>query len=277
MVSKKFLKLLSFSGVLFSSVLLLSCNDGVKNVNNNSRKSIGTGVEITSFAADVSVYECEGFELQDLVCQSEYKILVKNSEDAELVRLDFSETEYDEAFSVITDGNETLVIDDENEKVISRTAVESNLDKTTEKKLKRLIGGYNFGKTKISTVRSAASDFKTTETEDGLLVVEIPNEYFSTETETRLVTKAYYTLDTELLVRTETVTETEEGVLTINSYPDYEKQENGEYIKIGIKSYIEFQSKEDETQSYKSTFVEIFENIQLNCDDDSKFRMILGE
>lgn len=266
--SLKSKKLLLIAG---SMMLLYSCSNLEKTKNLNQKVEIKENETVKNLSAKVQVFERSSLNENKSVLQTEYKMYIENTEGNQLIRLDFENYNT----SVVTDGNTIALLDSKSERMISRSVTSEVIDEK-QQMLSKLMSGYNFGRVNMALARSAIQNFKVCEdAELNEMSVELPAEYFENETEKRISTKIIFNTKESILKKTETLTEQSDGgLLSVVAVPEYEELINGEYIKVGMKSYIEYTNPNNPDRNYTTQVQEVYSDIKVNECDDSVFRAI---
>ncbi len=229
--------------------------------------------EIRNLSANVRVYLEE--ENKAPIITADYKMYVEKSEDSQMIRLDFPSTDGTSPITVLSDGQESVIINTSTEEVISRNINTSDLD-AEQRKINKLVKNYNFGRIDKSSFRAAISGYEVTyDKTTKETSIELSSKYLKNEKEKCLSTTVIYDSDTGLLKKTEIISEIENGIIcTTTSSPEYQLFDNGNYIKTGLTTIIKYKNKSDENHSYKMVVREVYSDIKVNQGNGQEFRAI---
>ncbi len=102
---------------------------------------------------------------------------------------------------------------------------------------------------------------------------------FSCANDTKKITKNGMVNDDEeirsLLKKTEIIVELENGfICTTTSCPEYKLFDNGNYIKTGIKTIIDYKNKSNENKHYETIVREVYSDIKVNQGSGLEFQAI---
>ena len=201
---------------------------------------------IDTFSATVSVYEDSNRRTSGAKLQSQYKLAVKTVADKQYVRMDFPDSDYYVAKSVLSDGINTLLVDTATD-TIERKLTASDVDLKLINDLGYITSQQTLSKIDLSRIKTEASKLALDMSENKsecVFSVELPSKYFSDDRVTRLSTKISYDTANELMETIETVSQKEDGsIVTVTTCPVYEEVENGQIVKIGQYSIIDTKSE----------------------------------
>ncbi len=255
----------------FLVTLCFSCANDTKKITKNGM--VNDDEEIRNISANVCVYMEENNNPP--IITANYKMYVEKTDDCQLIRLDFAGNEETDPISVLNNGDECVIINSSTEQVLSRNLTKQ--DVTSEKtKLLKLVENLNFGKINKSSYRAVISDYEATDNKsEKETTVELPSDFFKNEREKRLSTKVIYDSDTGLLKKTEIIVELENGfICTTTSCPEYKLFDNGNYIKTGIKTIIDYKNKSNKNEHYETIVREIYSDIKVNKGSGMEFQAI---
>lgn len=237
-------------GVVAASIMCVSCKnetqDSVPQLFEENPTTISWDMSksdsIDTFSAIVSVYEDSNRRTGGAKLQNQYKMTVKTTDDKQYVRLDFPSSANTSAKSVLTNGIDTILVDTATNEIEQKFTA-SDLEMKLINDLGYIISHHTLSKVNLSRIKTECAKLSldmNEAKEEGVLSVELPSKYFSSEKEKRISTKVSYDIANELMESVETVTETEDGTtLTVTTCPVYEEIENGQIIKIGQYSIID--------------------------------------
>lgn len=266
--------------VVFVSFLLICCNnkndDVVLKFFEENPANIywndETTKNIDSFCADVVVYEDNNRRTGGAKIQSKYKLSIKRVNDKQYVRLDFPEFLEDvSAKTILSDGNQTLVIDTSTGDIIQKI-VSTEVEQKISNDLGFVLNENTLTRINLSRIKEYASKLSLDMTEKEIknkLVVSLPSSYFMTNNETRVSTKVIFDKKDNVLESTETVTMMEDGsTLKLCVVPVYEECDNGELLKIGEYSKIDYINDKRIPDVEQIDYIQTLDEITELSDED---------
>ena len=233
-----------------------------------------TSEEMSSYTANVTVYRMNNRFDSALKMDSSYRLCTKLIDGEQYTRLDMLDASPDGQFrSIITGPEETVLFNSLTNEIQQRTVANHEAMDFVF-----LQNGLGFGKVNLDTIRQEAQRLSLDIVDDNkksTLLISLPNEYFSTDTEKRISTKLSYDTTTETLTSIETI-DVIENESTITSTMEFVYQEiDGNYVKVGMITTID--TKYDnliETNEPITDYYESYDDIpEISNEDFEKMQM----
>ena len=201
--------------------------------------------EISSYAANVTVYSMNSKKDTELKQTSSYRLTIKNIEDEQFTRIDMSSNFADGRLrSVVSNSKEIAVFDSVTNEVEQRIAIS---EEEVSKDLSFLQDGIVLGKVNLDKIKETSSRlaFDVNENdESSLLQISIPSSYFNDYEEVkRISTKVVFDVSSETLNSVEIVMQKGEGITVISTVTPVYEEYNDEMIQIGSITVINTENK----------------------------------
>lgn len=197
-------------------------------------------LEVSSVEADVTVYSINNRKSKEPKITSQFRVTQKIIQDELYSRMDFALDMQGKKRTLISNEEETLVINSENETIEYRIK-----NPSVSKDLSFLETNKIMGRINLNTVRKEAKRLALDVVEDSEshLAVALPNTLVeSLQLKNRISTKIMYDVANETLSQIETIDVLDDGTkVTTTVYEMYEESE-GEMIKIGSVTVVNSQA-----------------------------------